>query len=523
MDEAQVKSSVILMIINGIGVLEDKNRNVIFKADTPVLDTMVKECPFEKGLASGMAVGLPNGQSGDSEVGCMNIGAGRIVYQELTKISKEIQFGNFEKNEALNRAFDHCRRRDSCLHIIGLVSDGGVHSHQSHLYALLEFAKKKNQRKVCVHCILDGRDTAPSSAYYYLESLQNKMRETGVGEIATVMGRSYAMDRSRKYDRIKLAYTAMVYGEGNKAAGADEAVRAAYMRGESDEFIVPTVIVNGGVPIGTINDDDSVIFFNFRADRARELTRAFCDAEFRSFKREKRPDVLFTCFTEYDPEIENKAVAFRTDFIENNLVDWLDKNNYRTAIITEAEGASHLTRAFLGNTWESYDNVDMTIVPSAKVISYDLKPEMSVSEVTDALIKAVQSGEYDLIAANYINIDLMGHTAEENTLIKAVEAVDKALFRVMKVIEQTDSVMFLCSDHGNAERITDEHNEKLKAHTNNPVPFFLINYDEDYTLRKGGCLADVAPTILDIMEIEKPREMTGKTLLTPVSAQTIRI
>ena len=305
----------------------------------------------------------------------------------------------------------------------------------------------------------------------------------------------------------------MVSGEGHKAASAEEAIEAAYMRGESDEFVSPTVIVNGGVPVGTINDDDAVIFYNFRADRARELTRAFCDTEFRSFKREIRPQVLFTCFTEYDPDIENKLVAFHTELIENNLAEWLSKNGLKTAIITESEGASHLTRAFIGNTFEPYDNIDMITIDSPRTLSFDLKPEMSTAEVTDALIKAIKSGNYDFIAVNYINLDIMGHIADESALIKAIEAVDKCLFRVMKAIEETDSVLFLCSDHGNAEKIIGENNEKFKSHTNNPVPFFLINYDDDCSLRHGGCLADVAPTILDIMNVPKPKEMSGRTLL----------
>ncbi|HAG70379.1 MAG TPA: 2,3-bisphosphoglycerate-independent phosphoglycerate mutase [Lachnospiraceae bacterium] len=508
-----LKSPTILIIVNGIGIQKDKKVDIFNITDTPVFDTMKKECPYVLGLSSGMAVGLPNGQAGDSEVGCMNIGAGRIVYQELTRISKNIQFGLFEKNEVLKKTIDFCRQRDSCLHIIGLVSDGGVHSHLSHLYALLEFARKNYINKVYIHCILDGRDTDESSALFYLESLQNRMREIGVGEIATVMGRAYAMDRSRNYDRIKLAYYAMVNGEGNKASNAEDAVVAAYLRGETDEYIVPTVIVNGGVPVGTINDDDSVIFFNFRADRAKELTRAFCASEFRMFKRDVRPEVFFTCFSRYDEEPENVSIAFEPDFIENNLIDWLDKNGLKCALITEAEGASHLTRAFAGNTWESYDNVDTVIVDSPKIPFFDQKPEMSTSEVTDELIKAIQSGRYDFIAANYVNLDIMGHIADEAALKAALSAVDKNLFRVMKAIEETDSVLFLCSDHGNAEKITTGNNEKFKAHTTNPVPFFLVNYDEDYVLREGGCLSDVAPTILDIMGIEKPREMTGRTLL----------
>ncbi|MCR4656885.1 MAG: 2,3-bisphosphoglycerate-independent phosphoglycerate mutase [Lachnospiraceae bacterium] len=516
MAEDEQKTPTLLMIINGVGILEDKENNVIYKAHTPVLDSLMEDYPCVKGLSSGMAVGLPGGQAGNSEVGHINIGAGRIVYQQLTKISKEIQFGTFDNNAALNAAIDFCRQRDSCLHIMGLISDGGVHSHITHLYALLELAKKSGLYKVYVHCFLDGRDTDSSSALFYLERLQSKMREIGVGEIATVMGRFYAMDRSGRYDRIKLAYAAMAYGEGNKASNPEEAVSSAYLRGESDEFVTPTVIVNGGVPVGNINDDDAVIFFNFRADRAKELTKAFCDEEFKLFKREQRPDTFFTCFTEYDPEIENKAVAFPPEFIVNNLVHWLDQYEYKTAAITETEGASYLMNSFMGNVFEPYDNLEATVINSPKVISYDLKPEMASSDITDAVIKAVRSGLYDLIVFNYVNIDICGHMAQEEPLISAIEAVDKNIRRILEVLKETGCSMLICSDHGNAERIMSDNNEKLKSNTNNPVPINLINFNRKYKLRQGGCLADIAPTVLDMMGLYKPAEMTGRSLLVPV-------
>lgn len=505
---------VVMLILNGKGIPADKDNSVFSIAETPVMDELKKSCPLVKGLSSGMAVGLPGGQAGNSEVGHLNLGAGRIVYQELTKISKEIQHEVFFENPTLLATVGHCLEKDSCLHIMGLVSDGGVHSHISHLYALLELAKRHHLVKVYVHCFLDGCDTEPCAALYYMDKLQSKMRELGVGEIATCMGRSYAMDRSGKYERIKLSYFAMVRGEGNKAANPEEAIRAAYARGETDEFLVPTVIVNGGVPVGTINDDDAVIFFNYRGDRAKELTRAFCDEEFKLFKREIRPDVFFVNLVECDPDIGNKHAAFYPAYIENNLVAWLSQSQIRTALITESEGASLLTFSFLGNSFEPFENADVTIVPSAKVQSYDLKPEMSTEEVAGKAVEAIESGRYSFVVLNFVNMDIMGHIAKEEPLKKAVEAADRGIGKVLSAVRKTGGIMFICADHGNAERIrSGNDNVPCKANTNNPVPFMLVNANSAVKLRPGGCLADVAPTILHIMGVPKPKEMTGRSLI----------
>ncbi len=505
----------VLLIVNGWGLSDDKDLNPFKKAKTPGIDTIFKDFPHERGLSSGMAAGLPNGQAGNSEVGHLNIGAGRVVYQELTKISKTIQTGLFFKNEALLAAVENCRAKDSCLHIIGLLSDGGVHSHERHLYALLDLAKRNSLNKVYVHCILDGVDSGGRSALMYLERLQGAMRVIGTGEIASCMGRYYAMDRSGKYERVKLAYNVLTEGEGEKAANYEEAVQSAYMRRETDEFIKPTVIVNGGVPVGTINDDDSVIFFNFRADRAVELTKAFCDEEFRLFKREKKRDVFFTCFEEYDPEIENKTVAFRQEHIDNNLIEWLDNYDIPSAVITESEGALNMTRFFTGNTFDRYDSSEVFIVNSPKTMSYDVKPDMCCGEITDRIISCLRSEKYALIVADFINIDIMGHIAREDSLIEAIEALDKNLIRISRACDEEDATLFICSDHGNSERMLFDKNikEPFKQNTTDPVPFILVNYLPDVILRPGGTLADVAPTVLDIMGIKKPREMTGKSLL----------
>jgi len=504
----------VLMILDGYGLNDRQDGNAVAMANTPVMDKLMKEYPFVKGLASGMAVGLPDGQMGNSEVGHLNMGAGRIVYQELTRITKEIQDGVFFQNPALMEAINNCKDNDSALHLYGLVSDGGVHSHITHLYALLEMAKRNGLNKVYVHCFLDGRDTPPASGIDYVRDLQSQMRKIGIGEIASVMGRYYAMDRDNNYDRVKLAYLALTKGEGLKAANADEAVQASYDRGETDEFVKPTVIVNGGVPVGTINDDDSVVFFNFRPDRAREITHAFCDDDFRSFKREKKLDIVYVCFSEYDPLIENKIVAFEKVSVTNTFGEYLASLNLSQARIAETEKYAHVTFFFNGGVEEPNQGENRILVKSPKVATYDLKPEMSAPEVCDNLVKAIKSDKYDVIIINFANPDMVGHTGVLDAAIKAVEAVDECVGRTYDAVMEVGGVMFICADHGNAEQLVDyETGEPFTAHTTNPVPFILVNYDKDYTLREGGCLADIIPTLLECMQIEQPREMTGKSLL----------
>ena len=509
-----MKKPTVLMILDGYGINEKKEHNAVAMAKTPVMDKLMSTYPYVKGLASGMAVGLPNGQMGNSEVGHLNMGAGRIVYQELTRITKEIEDGTFFTNKALLEAVNNCKTKGSSLHLFGLLSDGGVHSHNTHLYGLLELAKREGLTNVYVHCFLDGRDTPPSSGADYIEQLESKMREIGVGQIASIMGRYYAMDRDNNYDRVKLAYVAMTEGEGLKAANAYDAIHGSYDRDETDEFVKPTVIVNGGVPGGTINDGDSVVFFNFRPDRAREITHAFCDDEFRSFKRDRKLDLVYVCFSDYDPLIDNKLVAFEKIAVTNTFGEWLAANGMKQARIAETEKYAHVTFFFNGGVEEPNEGEDRILVKSPKVATYDLKPEMSAYEVCDNLVKAIKADKYDVIIVNFANPDMVGHTGVEEAAIKAVEAVDECVGKAYDAIMEVGGVMFICADHGNCEQTVDyETNAPFTAHTTNPVPFILVNYKEGYGLREGGCLADIVPTLIECMGMEQPHEMTGKSLL----------
>ena len=509
-----MKKPTVLMILDGYGINENPADNAVAMAKTPVMDKLMAEYPYVKGLASGMAVGLPNGQMGNSEVGHLNMGAGRIVYQELTRITKEIEDGTFFKNAALLEAINNCKAKGSSLHLFGLLSDGGVHSHNTHLYGLLELAKREGLSNVYVHCFLDGRDTPPASGADYIEQLESKMREIGVGQIASIMGRYYAMDRDNNYDRVKLAYVAMTEGEGLKAANAYDAIHSSYDREETDEFVKPTVIVNGGVPVGTINDGDSVVFFNFRPDRAREITHAFCDDEFRSFKRDRKLDLVYVCFSNYDPLIENKIVAFEKIAVTNTFGEWLAANGMKQARIAETEKYAHVTFFFNGGVEEPNEGEDRILVKSPKVATYDLKPEMSAYEVCDNLVKAIKADKYDVIIINFANPDMVGHTGVEEAAVKAVEAVDECVGKAVDAIKEVGGVMFICADHGNCEQMMDyETQAPFTAHTTNPVPFILVNYKEGYGLREGGCLADIVPTLIECMGMEQPKEMTGKSLL----------
>ena len=503
------------MILDGYGLNERKDHNAVAEANTPVMDELMKTCPFVKGNASGMAVGLPEGQMGNSEVGHLNMGAGRIVYQELTRITKEIQDGTFFENPALMDAVNNCKAKGSSLHLYGLVSDGGVHSHNTHIYGLLELAKRNGLEKVYVHCFLDGRDTPPASGKGYVEQLEEKMKEIGVGKVASVMGRYYAMDRDNNYDRVEYAYKALTRGEGLTADSAPAAIQASYDRQETDEFVKPTVILENGAPVATIQDGDSVIFFNFRPDRAREITRAFCNDEFTGFEREKKLDLVYVCFTEYDPTIPNKEVAFHKVEVTNTFGEWLAANGMKQARIAETEKYAHVTFFFNGGVEEPNEGEDRILVNSPKdVPTYDLKPQMSAYEVCDRLVEAIESGKYDVIIINFANPDMVGHTGVENAAIKAVEAVDECVGRAVKAIREVDGVLFICADHGNAEQLVDyETGAPFTAHTTNPVPFILVNYDEGWGLREGGCLADIVPTLIQIMGKEQPKEMTGKSLL----------
>lgn len=508
------KKPTVLMILDGYGLNERKDGNAVAIADTPVIDKLMAECPFVEGNASGMSVGLPDGQMGNSEVGHLNMGAGRIVYQELTRITKEIQDGDFFKNEALLKAVNNAKENNSALHLFGLLSDGGVHSHNTHLYGLLELAKREGLDNVYVHCFLDGRDTPPASGKDFVQALVDKMKEIGVGEVASVMGRYYAMDRDNRWDRVELAYNAMVKGEGVSASDPVEAVAASYADGKNDEFVMPTVIKNGDEPVAKISDKDSIIFFNFRPDRARELTRAFCDDSFEGFTREKRLDLTFVCFSEYDITISNKTVAFHKVSIDNTFGQFLAANGKTQARIAETEKYAHVTFFFNGGVEEPNKGEDRILVKSPKVATYDLKPEMSAYEVCDKLVEAIKSDKYDVIIINFANPDMVGHTGIENAAVKAVEAVDECVGKTVAAIKEVDGQMFICADHGNAEQLVDyENGGSFTAHTTNPVPFILVNYDDSYTLREDGCLADIAPTLIEMMGMVQPKEMTGKSLL----------
>ncbi|HIS32891.1 MAG TPA: 2,3-bisphosphoglycerate-independent phosphoglycerate mutase [Candidatus Limivivens intestinipullorum] len=508
------KKPTVLMILDGYGLNDKVQGNAVKEAKTPVMDSLMAEYPFVKGYASGMAVGLPEGQMGNSEVGHLNMGAGRIVYQELTRITKEIQDGDFFKNEALLKAVHNAKEKDTALHLFGLLSDGGVHSHNTHLYGLLELAKREGLEKVYVHCFLDGRDTPPASGKGYAEELEAKMKEIGVGRAATVMGRYYAMDRDNRWDRVELAYNAMVKGVGICADSLTGAIQSSYDNGKNDEFVEPAVIMEDGKPVAVIKDGDSVIFFNFRPDRAREITRAFCCDDFTGFEREKRLDLTYVCFTEYDETIPNKTVAFHKVSITNTFGEFLAANGLKQARIAETEKYAHVTFFFNGGVEEPNEGEDRILVKSPKVATYDLKPEMSAYEVCDKLCGAIRGGKYDVIIINFANPDMVGHTGIENAAIKAIEAVDECVGRAVAAIKEVDGQMFICADHGNAEQLIDyETGAPFTAHTTNPVPFILVNADPSYTLREGGCLADIAPTLIELMGLAQPAEMTGKSLL----------
>ena len=509
------KKPTVLMILDGYGLNDRHEGNAIYEAKTPVMDKLMTEYPFVKGNASGLAVGLPDGQMGNSEVGHMNMGAGRIVYQELTRITKEINDGDFFKNEALLAAMKNAKENDSAIHFMGLLSDGGVHSHNTHLYALLEMAKREGLNKVYVHCFLDGRDTPPASGKEFIEQLEAKMKEIGVGQIGVVSGRYYAMDRDNNWDRVEKAYAAMVYGEGVKAADPVQAVADSYANDKTDEFVLPTVIEADGKPVATVKANDSVIFFNFRPDRAREITRAFCADEFTGFERKggKLP-LTYVCFKDYDESIPNKIIAFKKQEIKNTLGEYLAANGLKQLRTAETEKYAHVTFFFNGGVEEPNKGEDRILVKSPKVATYDLQPEMSAPEVCDKLVDAIKSDKYDVIIINFANPDMVGHTGVQAAAVKAIETVDGCVGRAVEALKEVDGQMFICADHGNAEQLIDyETGEPWTAHTTNPVPFILVNADPKYTLRENGCLADIIPTLIQLMGMEQPAEMTGESLL----------
>lgn len=509
------KKTTVLMILDGFGINDKTEGNAIKQANTPNIDKIMSEYPSAKGYASGLAVGLPDGQMGNSEVGHLNMGAGRIVYQELTRITKSIDDGDFFENKALVSAVDNCKKNNSDLHLFGLLSSGGVHSHTEHLYALLKLAKMNSVENVYVHAFLDGRDTPPTSGKDFLMQLEKKMSEIGVGKVATVSGRYYAMDRDTRWERVEKAYNAMVMGEGETAVSAEACMTASYSKDVNDEFVLPTVITENGKPTATIKENDSIIFFNFRPDRAREITRTFCDEQFNGFERKKGFfNVKFVCFTNYDITIGNKEVAYNPQSLKNTLGEYLSELGLNQMRIAETEKYAHVTFFFNGGVEEPNKNETRVLIPSPRVATYDLQPEMSAYGVTEKLVDNILKNEQDLIIVNFANPDMVGHTGIMEAAVKAVEVVDECVGKALDALLKVDGQMFMCADHGNSDQLIDyTTGQPFTAHTTNPVPFVVVNCKKAKGIQENGKLCDIAPTLLDMMEIEQPPEMTGKSLL----------
>ena len=504
---------VALIILDGFALREEQHGNAIAQAHTPNFDRLWSTYPHTTLQASGEAVGLPDGQMGNSEVGHLNIGAGRIVYQDLTRINKAIREGDFFTHPVLLEAINHVKKQQSALHLLGLLSDGGVHSHIDHLFALLELAKKEQVERVYVHAFLDGRDVAPDSAPTYLEELQTKMKELGVGKLATIQGRYYAMDRDRRWERTEKAYRALVYGEGNLAQDPLEAVNRSYQEQVYDEFVQPVVLINPEQePVGRIRSGDAAICFNFRPDRAIQLSQALTNVNFTHFERgEGHPDNLFyVCLTHYSETVEGK-VAFQPLDLNNTLGEVVMQHGLRQLRIAETEKYPHVTFFFSGGREEKFNGEKRVLIDSPKVATYDLKPEMSAYEVTEAVLDEIKAGAHDVIILNFANPDMVGHSGKLEPTIKAVEAVDHCLGQVVEAVLEQGGVAIVTADHGNADMVLDQHNHPHTAHTTNPVPFIVTQHG--LTLRDDGILADIAPTMLTLLEIEQPSEMTGKTLI----------
>ncbi|NLK01031.1 MAG: 2,3-bisphosphoglycerate-independent phosphoglycerate mutase [Clostridia bacterium] len=503
------------MIMDGWGISNESAGNAVAQADTPNYDYLLRKYPWTTLMSSGGAVGLPEGQMGNSEVGHLNIGAGRVVYQDFSRIGKAVESGEFFENETLDKAVKAAKERGRNLHLMGLLSDGGVHSHIDHLFALLDLVRGQGLDRVFVHAFLDGRDVPPDNAREYIESLEDKIKADSVGQIATVMGRYYAMDRDNRWDRTERAYRAMVMGEGIKASTAATAVGQSYERGDTDEFMEPTVLVDsGGVPLGKVEKGDSIIFYNFRADRARQITRAFVDGDFKAFNRPTGYlDPNFVCMTQYDKDID-APIAFPPVNLRNTLGEVLAGHGKKQLRVAETEKYAHVTFFFNGGVEKENKGEDRILVPSPKVATYDLKPEMSAFLVTDKVIKAIEEGAHDVIIVNYANPDMVGHTGIMEAAKISVETVDKCLGLIMDEVKCRGGILLLTSDHGNVESIVDEKGAPHTAHTLNPVPFVLFGDDLiNKDLRDGGSLKDIAVTLLSLMDIPVPREMTGENLI----------
>ena len=508
-ERVSMKTPTTLIIMDGFGLGPKYPGNAVENTPKPHLENIFKECPGCRLSASGLDVGLPEGQMGNSEVGHTNIGAGRVVFQDLPHISRDIDSGEFFKNPAYLEAMEHCREWGTALHLMGLLSDGGVHSHITHLFALVKMAKEQGLEKVYVHCFLDGRDVPPSSGKSYVEQLQAKLDELGTGRIATVMGRYYAMDRDKRWDRVQRAYDAIALGEGIFEEDPAAAVQKSYDSGVTDEFMEPVVCAKGA----QVRDNDSIIFYNFRPDRAREITRCFVDEDFQDVERKKGfVPVDFVCTTEYDATMPNVTVAYPRQKLENIFGEYISKLGLTQLRIAETEKYAHVTFFFNGGVETVFPGEDRVLIASPKVATYDLQPEMSAYQVTEEAVKRIESGAYDVIILNFANCDMVGHTGVYEAACRAVTAVDECVGRVVEATSRMGGVSLITADHGNAERMADEDGEPFTAHTTNLVPFYIVG--ASVKLRDGR-LADIAPTMLDLMGLEKPAEMDGKTLIVP--------
>ena len=500
------KTPTTLIIMDGFGLAPAADDNAVTLAKTPVLDGLFRDYAHTTLSASGLDVGLPAGQMGNSEVGHTNIGGGRVVFQDLPRISRAIEDGSFFRNEAYNKAMDDCLKNGASLHLYGLLSDGGVHSHIDHLYALLQMAKDKGLHRVYIHCFLDGRDVSPTSGKGFVQALADKCAALGVGKIATVMGRYYAMDRDKRWERVQMAYDAMVYGEGNHNADPVDAVAQSYANNVTDEFMEPVVCDSDG----TISDNDSVIFFNYRPDRAREITRAIVDPDFDGFQREFFP-TTYVCNTEYDASMPNVLVAWPRIAVKNGLGEYLSSMGMTQLRIAETEKYAHVTFFFNGGVEQPCEGEDRKVIPSPKVATYDLQPQMSAPEVAAECVKRIESGKYDVVILNFANCDMVGHTGVFDAAVKAVEAVDACVGRLVDLVASKGGVTLITADHGNADRMIGDDGKPFTPHTTNPVPFVVVGYP--CKLREGGKLGDIAPTMLEIMHLPQPEQMTGKSLI----------
>ena len=513
--EKMSKQMTALIIMDGFGINPNHEGNAIYLAGTPHLDALMAKYPHTQLGASGMDVGLPDGQMGNSEVGHLNMGAGRIVYQELTRITKDIQDGAFFEKEPLIWAMDSAKENGGSLHLMGLLSDGGVHSHNTHLYALLEMAKRRGLKKVFVHCYLDGRDVPPTSGIDYMRQLVEKMKEIGVGQVASIQGRFWGMDRDNIWDRVEKGYDAIVMGEGIREADPVDAVQHSYDNGKTDEFMIPTVIEKDGKPLTTVEAGDSVIFFNFRPDRARQMTRAFIMQDFKGFERKKGfIPVQFVSMTQYDETFTGLKVVNPPESLENTLGEYLAKLGMTQAHIAETQKYAHVTFFFNGGVEAPNQGEERFLIDSPKVATFDMKPEMSAPEVTEKALELIDSGKYDVMILNYANCDMVGHTGVMEAAIKAVEAVDTCVGRMVDLIISKGGKCIITADHGNADQMIDyETGEPFTPHTTNPVPAIVIDPEcPKHELRQGGKLCDLCPTILKLMGMPQPKEMTGVSL-----------